>query len=42
MLHYFAYLCTGMDTRLAEDYAQYQSEQHLSNSLPEKAVSGNF
>jgi len=28
-----------MDTRLAEDYTQYESEQHLSNDLSKKAVS---
>lgn len=32
-------LRAGMDTRLAEDYAQHESQQHLSNSLSEKAVS---
>jgi len=42
ILTVFIYLCSGMDTRLTEDYAQYQSKQHLSNSLLEKAVSGDF
>jgi len=36
------YVCAGMDTRFTEDYAQYESKQHLSNSLFEKAVSGDF
>jgi len=29
---------TGMDTRTAEDYKQYESKQHLPEDLSEKTV----
>lgn len=35
-------ICAGVDTRFAEDNAQYESKQHLSNDLFEKAVSSSL
>jgi len=32
-------MCAGMDTRTTEDNTQYESKQHLSSDLFEKAVS---
>jgi len=33
------FVCAGMDTRITKDYTQYESKQHLSSDLFEKAVS---
>jgi len=32
-------MCAGMDSSITEDYAQYESKQHLPSDLFEKAVS---